>query len=50
MTTARTRRSHWRNGLFVGLAGLVVLLVVDALVRDATTPRGDDRIYELMAQ
>jgi hypothetical protein len=50
MATARTRRSHWRNGLFVGLAGLVLLLIVDALVRDATTPRGDDRIYELMAQ
>lgn len=50
MTTVGTRGSDWRNGLFVGLAGLVLLLIVDAFVRDADTPRGDDRIYELMAQ
>jgi hypothetical protein len=44
-----SRRLDWRDGALVGLAGLVVLLVADALVRDATTPRGDDQIYELMA-
>ena len=33
----------------VGLAGLVLLLIADALVQDANTPKGDDQIYELMA-
>ena len=47
----RARRARdWRDGALVGLAGLVLLLLVDALVRDAGAPRGDDQIYELMAQ
>jgi hypothetical protein len=44
-----SRRLDWRDGALVGLAGLLVLLIADALVTDATTPRGDDQIYELMA-
>jgi hypothetical protein len=44
-----SRRLDWRNGALVGLAGLLVLLIADALVKDAPTPRGDDQIYELMA-
>jgi hypothetical protein len=43
------RRGDWLNGLAVGAAGLVLLLIADALVRDAGPPRGDDQIYELMA-
>jgi hypothetical protein len=45
-----SRRRDWRDGALVGLAGLVLLLIADALVRDAGDPRGDDLIYELMAQ
>jgi hypothetical protein len=44
------RRTDWRDGLLVGVAGLVLLLLADALVRDAGPPRGDDQIYELMAE
>ena len=44
-----SRRLDWRDGALVGLAGLLVLLIADALVQDARTPRGDDQIYELMA-
>jgi hypothetical protein len=44
------RRTDWRDGLFVGAAGLVLLLLADALVRDAGPPRGDDQVYELMAE
>jgi ABC-type iron transport system FetAB permease component len=44
------RRRDWHHGLLAGLAGLVLLLLMDALVRDAIEPRGDDLIYELMAQ
>ena len=50
MTALVSRGSDWRDGVFVGLAGLVLLLIVDALVRDATMARGDERIYELMAE
>ena len=45
-----SRRRDWRDGALVGLAGLVILLIADALVKDAGTPKGDDQIYELMAQ
>jgi hypothetical protein len=44
-----SRRRDWRDGALVGLAGLVLLLIADALVKDAGAPRGDDLIYELMA-
>ena len=44
-----SRRRDWRDGALVGLAGLLILLIADALVKDATAPKGDDQIYELMA-
>jgi hypothetical protein len=44
-----SRRRDWRDGALVGLAGLLILLLADALVQDATAPKGDDQIYELMA-
>jgi hypothetical protein len=44
-----SRRRDWRDGALVGLAGLLLLLIADAFVRDAGVPRGDDLIYELMA-
>jgi hypothetical protein len=47
---ADSRRRDWRDGALVGLAGLVLLLIADALVKDSTSPKGDDLIYELMAQ
>lgn len=34
----------------MGLAGLILLLAADTLVRDQPTPRGDELIYELMAR
>jgi hypothetical protein len=40
----------WRDGVLVGLAGLVLILVFDAFVLDAREPRGDELIYELMAR
>ncbi|MBA3264605.1 MAG: hypothetical protein H0T69_19480 [Thermoleophilaceae bacterium] len=45
-----SRRRDWRDGALVGLAGLLLLLIADALVRDAGVPRGDDQVYELMAE
>ena len=47
---ADSRRRDWRDGALVGLAGLVLLLILDALVKDAGAPKGDDLIYELMAR
>jgi hypothetical protein len=44
-----SRRRDWRDGALVGLAGLALLLIADAFVQDAGAPRGDDQIYELMA-
>lgn len=38
-----------RIAVLVGLAGMLALLVFDALVRDAPAPQGDDLIYERMA-
>ena len=48
--TGHERRRDWYHGLLAGLAGLGLLLVMDWLVRDAGEPRGDDLIYELMAE
>ena len=45
-----SRRRDWRDGALVGFAGLLLLLIADALVRDVGTPKGDDLIYELMAR
>jgi hypothetical protein len=44
------RRRDWRDGALVGLAGLVLLLIADAIVKDVAGPKGDDLIYELMAR
>lgn len=44
-----SRRPEWRDGALVAGVGLAILLIADALVKDAPTPRGDDQIYELMA-
>lgn len=42
-------RSTTYNAGRVALASIVLLAVLDALVRDEPTPRGDDLIYERMA-
>jgi len=39
-----------RIAVLVGVAGAVLLLMLDAFVRDVTVPQGDDLIYERMAQ
>jgi hypothetical protein len=39
-----------RVAVLVGAVGALALLVLDALVRDAPAPQGDDLIYERMAQ
>jgi hypothetical protein len=39
-----------RDALLVGLAGLGLALLLDALVLDQPAPRGDELIYELMAR
>jgi len=39
-----------RDALLVGLAGFFLILLLDALVLDQPAPRGDERIYELMAR
>lgn len=39
-----------RDAALVGLAGLLLILLADALVRDQPVPRGDEQIYELIAQ
>ena len=43
---------HGRGHLAVaiGVAGTLAIMLLDALVRDEPTPRGDDLIYERMAQ
>lgn len=40
----------WRQALAVAAAATIGLILLDALVRDAGAPRGDDLIYELMAR
>jgi hypothetical protein len=44
------RARDWRDAALVGLAGLLLILLADALVRDQPVPRGDELIYELMAK
>ena len=44
------RRGSWVEGLVVGLASLIVLLLMDAYVRDSPEPAGDELIYERMAR
>lgn len=39
-----------RDAVLVGLAGLAAILLLDALVLDQPSPRGDELIYERMAQ
>lgn len=43
-------RRDWRDAALVGLAGLLLILLADALVRDQLVPRGDELIYELISQ
>lgn len=44
------RAPAWRVAVATGLAGLLALVVVDAFVLDEPVPKGDDLIYELMAE
>jgi hypothetical protein len=44
------RSSPRRLAVAAGAMALIAIVVVDALVRDEPTPRGDDLIYEKMAQ
>ena len=46
--TLRISRSH--GAVAVGALAFVAIVILDALVRDEPTPRGDDLIYERMAQ
>jgi len=50
MNRAIARKRLWFEALAVGLAALLALLLMDAYVRDSPTPKGDELIYELMAQ
>ncbi|MEN3283235.1 MAG: hypothetical protein V7607_4375 [Solirubrobacteraceae bacterium] len=47
--TRLLRTSGWRAAVAVAAVAFVAIVVLDALVRDEPTPRGDDRIYEKMA-
>lgn len=38
-----------RLALAIGVAGVLAIMALDALVKDETVPRGDDLIYERMA-
>ncbi len=49
-TAADARRRDLLDAFVVTGAGLVLILIADALVRDQPVPRGDELIYELMAQ
>ena len=46
--TLRISRSH--GAVAVGALAFVAIVILDVLVRDEPTPRGDDLIYERMAQ
>ncbi len=41
---------QWVEPLLVAMLGLVCIVVLDAFVLDASEPRGDELIYELMAR
>ena len=43
-------RPRGRVAVAIGIAGTLAIMLLDALVRDEPTPRGDDLIYERMAQ
>ena len=43
-------RPRWQPALGVGLAGALMLALVSSLMNREMTPRGDDLIYERMAQ
>jgi hypothetical protein len=43
-------RREWVEPLLVALLGLVCIVVLDGFVLDASQPRGDELIYELMAR
>src|SRR5919109_186161 len=47
MGLLRTR--GWRSAVAVAALAFVAIMVLDAFVRDEPTPRGDDEIYERMA-
>ena len=47
--TRLLRTSGWRAAVAVGVLAFVAIVILDALVRDEPTPRGDDEIYEKMA-
>src|SRR4051812_20788805 len=44
------RSSPRRMAVAAGALAFIAIVVLDALVRDEPTPRGDDLIYEKMAQ
>jgi len=53
LTALATRAVRWpahRLAAAIGVAGTLALILLDACVRDAPTPQGDDRIYALMAE
>jgi hypothetical protein len=53
MTALAARVLTWpanRLGAAIGVAATLALILLDACVRDAPTPQGDDRIYALMAE
>jgi len=43
------RLSGWQGAVAVGPLAVATMVLLDALVRDEPTPRGDDLIYEKMA-
>jgi hypothetical protein len=47
--TRLLRTSGWRAAVGVGVVAFAAIVILDALVRDEPTPRGDDEIYEKMA-
>ena len=52
MTALLARALAWPAGRLaaaIGVAATLALIALDACVRDAPTPQGDDRIYALMA-